>query len=75
MGRSIKNMKNNLKTLIVPVTKFTSAPGVINPLSKYRIEVIDLLWNDLQILLLKGAREEGITLEFDIKPNHENNHD
>lgn len=51
------NFKNH-KTLIIPVTKETD---------RYIIEVMSPLWNQLQILILKGGVKEETTIEFEIK--------
>jgi len=45
------------KTLIIPVTK-TTKPS-------YSIEVTDVVWNALQLLIIEGGEKKNITIEFD----------
>ena len=48
--------KDEKKTLIIPVTK-TTKPS-------YSIEVGDMVWNALQLLIIEGGENKNITIEF-----------
>ena len=48
---------NKRKTCIIPVTKHDD---------EYVLKVADVFWNELQVLILKGADKENLTIEFQI---------
>lgn len=47
-----------IRTVVIPVEK----RGDI-----YTVSVVKELWNEFQLLILSGAKERKIILEFDIK--------
>jgi len=49
---------NDLKTAIIPVSKKDD---------QYTIKIASSLWNSLQILILKGAKQENLVIEFQIE--------
>lgn len=50
------------QTVIIPVTKIKEGEDI-----KYRIEINENLFNEFQVLVLKGATKEDLIAYFEVK--------
>ena len=57
------------RTLIIPVKKIN--PNISESYRKYILEVSDIIWNEIQILILEGGIKKKMTVEFKIEEVNE----